>query len=112
MPEQSLHYPQLITGRERQGRWPGSSRRRSAARCPQWTFRGNSGASEYSRRRACPAHTEQRIATMAKLHRENRYDRFTDHVERVTGTPARTVAEFVTDRKNLYLSPCATAEAR
>jgi uncharacterized protein YbjT (DUF2867 family) len=58
-----------------------------------------------------PAHTEQHIATMAKLHRENRYDRFTDHVERVTGTPARTVAEFVTDRKDLYLGRSATAEA-
>ena len=36
-----------------------------------------------------PPHTEQHIATMARLHRENRYDRATDDVERVTGIPAR-----------------------
>src|SRR5215471_5782329 len=31
-----------------------------------------------------PPHTEQHIATMARLHRENRYDRASDDVERVT----------------------------
>ncbi|MBE1496204.1 uncharacterized protein YbjT (DUF2867 family) [Amycolatopsis lexingtonensis] len=50
-----------------------------------------------------PPHTEQHIVTMAKLHRENRYDRATDHVERLTGKRPLTVEEFVTARKDRYL---------
>jgi uncharacterized protein YbjT (DUF2867 family) len=50
-----------------------------------------------------PPHTEQHVATMARLHRENRYDRATDDVERVTGTPAQTVEAFVAARKDFYL---------
>ncbi|MEW2513941.1 NmrA family NAD(P)-binding protein [Streptomyces sp. NPDC046870] len=50
-----------------------------------------------------PPHIEQHILTMCRLHQENRYDRASDHVERLTGTPARTVEEFVAARKNLYL---------
>jgi hypothetical protein len=50
-----------------------------------------------------PPHTEQHIATMARLHRENRYDRATDDVERVTGVPAQSVEEFVAARKDFYL---------
>jgi uncharacterized protein YbjT (DUF2867 family) len=34
-----------------------------------------------------PPHTEQHIATMAQLHRDNRYNRTADDVERVTGIP-------------------------
>jgi uncharacterized protein YbjT (DUF2867 family) len=50
-----------------------------------------------------PPHTEQHIATMARLHRENRYDRASDDVERVTGVPARTVEAFVSARRDFYL---------
>ena len=50
-----------------------------------------------------PPHTEQHIATMAELHRENRYDRATGHVERLTGKRPLTVEEFVTARKDRYL---------
>ncbi|MGW7382780.1 NmrA family NAD(P)-binding protein [Streptomyces sp. NPDC054794] len=50
-----------------------------------------------------PPHTEQHIATMARLHRENRYDRTSDDVERLTGEPARTVESFVAARKDFYL---------
>ena len=50
-----------------------------------------------------PPHTEQHIATMARLHRENRYDRATDDVKRVTGTPAQTVEAFVAARRDFYL---------
>ncbi|MFB7498793.1 NAD(P)H-binding protein [Streptomyces sp. NPDC056161] len=50
-----------------------------------------------------PPHTEQHIATMARLHRENRYDRACDDVARVTGVPAETVEEFVAARKDFYL---------
>ncbi|WP_061294907.1 NmrA family NAD(P)-binding protein [Herbidospora cretacea] len=51
-----------------------------------------------------PAHTRQHIATMARLHHENRYDRATDDVFRVTGTPAQTVAVFVAAHRDVYLS--------
>lgn len=50
-----------------------------------------------------PPHTEQHIVTMARLHRENRYDRATDDVEHVTGEPARSVEAFVSARKDFYL---------
>ncbi|MET8006133.1 NmrA family NAD(P)-binding protein [Nonomuraea glycinis] len=50
-----------------------------------------------------PPHTEQHIATMARLHRENRYDRATDDVERLTGVPARTIETFVAARRDFYL---------
>ncbi|MGW7367790.1 NmrA family NAD(P)-binding protein [Streptomyces sp. NPDC054841] len=50
-----------------------------------------------------PPHTEEHIATMARLHRENRYDRATDDVRRVTGMTARSVEAFVAARKEFYL---------
>jgi len=50
-----------------------------------------------------PAHVEQHIATMGRLHRENRYDRRSDDVERVTGQPAQTIEKFVIEHKHLYL---------
>ena len=50
-----------------------------------------------------PPHTEQHIATMARLHRENRYDRASDGVERVTGIPPQTIETFVAARRDFYL---------
>ncbi|WBB65119.1 NAD(P)H-binding protein [Micromonospora sp. WMMD812] len=50
-----------------------------------------------------PPHLEQHVATMARLHRENRYDRTTDGVERVTGTPPQSIEAFVAAHKDLYL---------
>jgi uncharacterized protein YbjT (DUF2867 family) len=50
-----------------------------------------------------PPHVEQHIATMARLHRENRYDRATNDVERVTGTPSESVEAFVAARRQFYL---------
>ncbi|MEV4395365.1 NmrA family NAD(P)-binding protein [Nonomuraea sp. NPDC049607] len=50
-----------------------------------------------------PPHTEEHIATMARLHRENRYDRASDDVERVTGVPAGTIEAFVAARRDFYL---------
>lgn len=49
-----------------------------------------------------PPHVEQHIVTMARLHRENRYDRATHTVELVTGRPAETVEEFVARHAALY----------
>jgi uncharacterized protein YbjT (DUF2867 family) len=50
-----------------------------------------------------PPHVEQHIAVMARLHRENRYDRTTDDVERVTGTPAQSIEAFVAAHRDVYL---------
>ncbi|MEV4171213.1 NmrA family NAD(P)-binding protein [Nonomuraea sp. NPDC049709] len=50
-----------------------------------------------------PPHTMEHLATMARLHRENRYDRASDDVERVTGVPARTIEAFVAARRDFYL---------
>ncbi|MFC8782064.1 NAD(P)H-binding protein [Streptomyces nigra] len=50
-----------------------------------------------------PQHIEEHIVTMCRLHQENRYDRATDDVARLTGTPAQTIEQFVSDRKGLYV---------
>jgi uncharacterized protein YbjT (DUF2867 family) len=50
-----------------------------------------------------PPHTEQHVATMAQLHRDNRYDRTTDGVEQLTGVPPQSIEAFVAARRNLYL---------
>ncbi|GAB1824363.1 NAD(P)H-binding protein [Herbidospora sp. RD11066] len=51
-----------------------------------------------------PPHTQQHIATMARLHRENRYDRATGDVFRVTGQPAQSIAQFVAAHRDIYVS--------
>jgi nucleotide-binding universal stress UspA family protein len=47
-------------------------------------------------------YVDEHIATMARLHRENRYDRVTDTVEKITGRPAESVEEFVARRRDLF----------
>jgi uncharacterized protein YbjT (DUF2867 family) len=54
-------------------------------------------------RMGLPPHTEQHVATMARLHRDNRYDRITDDVERVTGIPPQSIEAFVAARRDFYL---------
>src|SRR5262245_51248178 len=54
-------------------------------------------------RMGLPPHAEQHVATMARLHRENRYDRATDGVERVTGIPPQSIEAFVAARRSFYL---------
>jgi uncharacterized protein YbjT (DUF2867 family) len=54
-------------------------------------------------RAGLPSHTEEHIATMARLHHENRYDRATSDVARLTGVPAQTIEEFVAARRAFYL---------
>jgi len=49
-----------------------------------------------------PDHVKQHIATMARLHREGRYDRATDDVEQITGQPAQTVAQYVASNPELF----------
>jgi len=50
-----------------------------------------------------PPHTEQHVATMAQLHRDNRYDRIADGIERVTGIPPQSIEAFVAARRDFYL---------
>ncbi|MDT0468648.1 NmrA family NAD(P)-binding protein [Streptomyces gibsoniae] len=50
-----------------------------------------------------PPHLVQHVTTMAQLHRDNRYDRTADGVERVTGSPAQSIEAFVAARKDFYL---------
>ena len=49
-----------------------------------------------------PPYVEEHIATVARLHRENRYDRQTDTVEEITGRPAESVEHFVARRRDLF----------
>ena len=44
---------------------------------------------------------------MARLHRENRYDRSTNDVEQVTGQPPQTIEQYVASHPDLFASvPC------
>jgi uncharacterized protein YbjT (DUF2867 family) len=47
-------------------------------------------------------HVAQHISTMARLHREDRYNRATDDVQRVTGRPAQTVEKYVSAHRDLF----------
>ena len=49
-----------------------------------------------------PDHVKQHIATMARLHREGRYDRRTDDVEQITGRPAQSVEQYVAANPDLF----------
>jgi len=49
-----------------------------------------------------PEHVQQHIATMARLHREDRYNRATDDVEQITGRPAQTVEQYVASNRDLF----------
>jgi uncharacterized protein YbjT (DUF2867 family) len=49
-----------------------------------------------------PPHVQQHVATMARLHREGRYDRSTDDVVQITGTPAQTVEQYVAAHADVF----------
>jgi uncharacterized protein YbjT (DUF2867 family) len=61
--------------------------------------------SELERTAGLDPHTLAHISTMAKLHAAGRYDRATDTVERITGTPPETVAQFVSEHRDLFPAP-------
>ncbi|WP_099023986.1 NmrA family NAD(P)-binding protein [Mycolicibacterium palauense] len=57
-----------------------------------------------------PPHVEQHIATMARLHRAGRYDRFTDTVEQVTGHRALTFEQYIASHRQKFgIGPRSTA---
>lgn len=47
-------------------------------------------------------YTQQHIATMAKLHRADRYNRLTHDVEGLTGHPPQSVQDYVRQRRDLF----------
>ncbi|MGW3434751.1 NAD(P)H-binding protein [Streptomyces melanosporofaciens] len=49
-----------------------------------------------------PGHLFDHLATMARLHAENRYDRRTDDIETITGRPATGVRDFVHEHPELF----------
>jgi uncharacterized protein YbjT (DUF2867 family) len=49
-----------------------------------------------------PPHVAQHIATMARLHREGRYDRSTDDVAQITGAPAQAVEQYVAAHADVF----------
>jgi len=57
---------------------------------------------QYLRNSGLPDLAQQHIATMVRLHRENRYDRSTHDVEHVTGQPPQTVEQYVTSHPELF----------
>ncbi|MCT7660825.1 hypothetical protein [Mycobacterium deserti] len=48
------------------------------------------------------AHVAQHIATMARLHRNGRYDRGTDDVERIIGRRPQTVEQYIASNPHLF----------
>jgi uncharacterized protein YbjT (DUF2867 family) len=47
-------------------------------------------------------HLAAHIATMVRLHADNRYDRFTRDVETITGQPATTVRDFIANHADRF----------
>jgi uncharacterized protein YbjT (DUF2867 family) len=49
-----------------------------------------------------PPHVQEHLLTMARLHRENRYDRVTHTVEALTGQPPQTIESFVAAHAEVF----------
>jgi uncharacterized protein YbjT (DUF2867 family) len=54
-----------------------------------------------------PEHLCEHLATMARLHGENRYDRLTHGVEAITGRQPTSVRDWVADHAALFARPVA-----
>jgi hypothetical protein len=65
---------------------------RSAGRSRTWTF---PLWEEELHQSGMPSHLAAHLITMAALHRQNPYDRHTAHVEKLTGSPPLSIADFV-----------------
>jgi uncharacterized protein YbjT (DUF2867 family) len=57
---------------------------------------------QYLRNSELPDLVQQHIATMVRLHRENRYDRSTLDVEQVTGQPPQTIEHYIALHPELF----------
>ncbi|GII94274.1 NmrA family NAD(P)-binding protein [Sinosporangium siamense] len=56
-------------------------------------------------------HVQQHLSTMARLHQENRYDRSTGDVERLTGHRAMSVEEYVRGHLNRFTAQASADPA-
>jgi uncharacterized protein YbjT (DUF2867 family) len=59
-------------------------------------------ADAIAREAGLPPHLQEHLLTIARLHRENRYDRATRTVESLTGQPAETVESFVSEHAEVF----------
>jgi len=57
---------------------------------------------EQLRTKGFPEHVFEHLATMARLHAENRYDRLTHDVEAIIHRPATSITELVAERAALF----------
>ena len=57
---------------------------------------------QYLRTAGLPDHVQQHISTMARLHREDRYNRASDDVETLTGESAQTVEQYIAANPKLF----------
>jgi nucleoside-diphosphate-sugar epimerase len=55
-----------------------------------------------------PQHVFDHFSTMAKLHAENRYDRLTSDVQKLTGKPSMSVREYVTSHQGVFSTAAVT----
>jgi len=55
-----------------------------------------------------PQHVFDHLSTMAKLHAENRYDRLTSDVQKLTGKPSMSVREYVTAHPEVFSTAAVT----
>lgn len=57
---------------------------------------------QYLRVSGLPDHVQQHIATMARLHREDRYHRRSDDFEKLIGEPPQTVEHYIAAQPELF----------
>jgi uncharacterized protein YbjT (DUF2867 family) len=50
-------------------------------------------------------HTVQHLLTVAKLHRNDRYNRLTNDVEKLTGQPPQSVEQYIAGHRDLFTRP-------
>jgi hypothetical protein len=55
-----------------------------------------------------PQYVFHHVSTMAKLIAENRYDRLTSDVQKLTGKPSMSVREYVTARPEVFSTAAVT----
>lgn len=57
---------------------------------------------QYLRVSGLPDHVQQHIATMARLHHEDRYHRHSDDFEKLVGEPPQTVEHYIASQPELF----------
>lgn len=62
----------------------------------------NDWVHQYLRNSGLSDLVQQHLATVARLHRENRYDRSTHDVEQVTDQPPQTIEQYVASHPDLF----------